>query len=92
MEHRQRNRWPQQGSASAFCLSAHRFGEIHDLRMLDYGEGGMGALSQQPIEPGAPVTLGFDGGYTAARGVVVACTPVGQDYRLSFRFEGSIAA
>ena len=93
MNRRTRNRWPQDGSATAFCLAGNRFGELHELRMFDYGEGGVGTFSQHTIEPGTVVSLGFQtSDILAQRGVAVACTPHGEGYRVAFRFEGRFAA
>ena len=93
MNRRTQNRWPQNGTATAFCLAGDRFGELHDLRLFDFSEGGAGTFSRHTIEPGTVVSLGFQtSDFLARRGVSVACTPCGKGYRVAFRFEGRLAA
>ena len=93
MERRSHNRSPLDFAATALALDPGHFGQIHDLRMLDYGRGGMAALGSEPIEPGAIVTLGFAHfGYTAKRGTVVTCELLGNDYRIAVCFDDRLAA
>ncbi len=93
MEQRIRNRWPHQGAATALRLDADAFGRMHELHLLDFGEGGLGAATPEPIEPGALVTLGFEAEHcTARRGRVVACTPTGERFRVAIRFDDALAA
>ncbi len=56
-ERRQHDRWPITGVATAWRLGGPRFGETATLKLLDYSTGGVGALSDQPIEPGAVVLV-----------------------------------
>ena len=93
MDRRTHNRWPQNGAASALRLAGKRFGDIYNLRMLDCGEQGMGAISAEPIEPGTILSLGFEPtGYTARRGMVITCAPSDDAYRVAIRFQGTLAA
>ena len=88
MQRRTDNRWPQQGTASAMCLSGHQFGQIHELELLDLSRAGVGACISEPIEPGTRVTLGFSLSHQPARqGTVVACAPLDEKFRLAVRFE-----
>jgi hypothetical protein len=79
--------------ATAFCLAGDQFGELHDLQIFDFGEGGVEVFSPHFIQPGTAVSLSFQkSNFTARRGVSVACTPCGEGYRVDFRFEGLLAA
>ena len=92
MHQRNSNRWPQTGTASAMCLSTDLFGQIFELVLLDLGPGGMGARHEFWIEPGTQMTLGFSMAFLPAQqGVVVACTPMGQHFRVAIRFEEALA-
>lgn len=92
-ERRQVDRWPQDAAATAFRLSGDRFGEMHDLRVLDYSHDGLGAISTSVIEPGTVVTIGFQNpGYLAKRGTVLRCTPCGEGYRIAVQFDARMAA
>jgi hypothetical protein len=93
LERRQSDRWPIDGVATAFRLGGERFGDMHELRLIDYSHSGLGAVSDTVIEPGTPVSIGFQApGYTAKRGEVVACHPCGHGYRISIEFRASLAA
>ena len=94
MDKRKRTRWPLNGALTALCLNPGCFGEMHDLHLLDYGDGGVAAAGPEPIVPGTNVTLGFGPrGYTARRGLVVACTPAdGGQFRVAIRFDEAMAA
>lgn len=92
-ERRDIDRWPVHGIATAFRLGGDRFGEMHELSMLDYSHEGLGCGCAEPIEPGTVISLGFQApGYTAKRGTVVQCVPTGNGYRLGIRFESMMAA
>ncbi len=86
------------GSATLFPLDGEQFGDILELRMLDYGEGGFAGLSSRPIESGTAVSVGFeDSRLVAWRGVVLRCDPPSPEdeepkYRIAVRFEASLAA
>lgn len=74
-------------------VGGEHFGEIHDLKLIDYSQGGFGAFSDRPVEPGALVSIGFDmSGCIAKRGMVLSCRPCGHGYRVAVRFDRSIAA
>lgn len=93
LERRQVDRWPMQGIATGFCISGEAFGQMHDLRMLDFSDRGLGAISDQPIDPGTTLSIGFQSpGYCAKCGVVQRCTPCGEGYRVAIRFEWRMAA
>jgi hypothetical protein len=92
-ERRTADRWTSQGTATAFHVSGEHFGELHELRLRDVSNEGLGAISQTVIEPGTIVTLGFSNpGYLARRGTVVRCLPCGEGYRVAVRFEQRMAA
>ena len=79
-ERRQHDRWPITGVATAWRLGGPRFGETATLKLLDYSTGGVGALSDQPIEPGAVVSIGFRApGCPPEYGVVARCLPCGRE-------------
>jgi hypothetical protein len=92
-ERRLSDRWPLEGVATAFRLAGERFGDMHELRLIDYSPRGMGAVSHSVIEPGTIVSIGFQApGYPAKRGEVVGCHPCGQGYRISIEFHAGLAA
>ena len=93
LERRHVDRWPVQGTATAFCISGDIFGRMHDLRLLDYSDHGLGAVSDSAIDPGTIVSIGFQApGYAARRGTVLRCTPCGEGYRVAIQFEWRRAA
>jgi hypothetical protein len=92
-ERRQCDRWGLDGVATAFELAGEGFGRMHTLRMLDYSEGGLGAVSNSVIPLGATVSVGFQSpGYLAKRGVILRCMPCGEGYRVAIGFEQRMAA
>jgi hypothetical protein len=92
-ERRTTDRHVVDGMATAFSLTGDRFGDLHDLLLLDYGGGGLGAVSDRPIEPGTTVSLGFaDPTWLARRGVVKRCVPCGEGYQLGIQFQMGLAA
>ena len=92
-ERRMIDRWPMQGKASAICVAGETFGEIFDLRMLDFSPGGMGAMSDRPLPPGMIITVGFqEPGQPARRGTVTRCQPWGDGYRIGIVFQMRLAA
>lgn len=92
-ERRGVDRWPVHAAATAFRLSGQRFGQVHDLNLMDYCDDGLGALSDLPIEPGAIVSIAFHSpGYAAKRGTVLRCMPCGHGYRLAIQFAARMAA
>jgi len=93
LERREVDRWPIEGAATAFSMSSESFGRMHDLRMLDYSEYGLGAISDTAMAPGTIVSIGFQApGYLAKRGTVERCTACGEGYRLAIQFESRLAA
>lgn len=81
------------GAATAFVLDGDEFGRIVSLNLADSSEGGIGALSSEPIVPGVIVSLGFASSHHVAhRGLVTSCIPNGAGYRVGIRFEGRMAA
>ncbi len=92
-ERRRHLRRPLQGAARAVLLDAAHFGQFRQLALLDYSDGGLGALTSMPINPGTElsVTLGTPNGATE-RGTVVTCRPCGDGYRVSIRFSLRMAA
>jgi len=92
-ERRDVDRWPIEGVGTAFRLSGEKFGQMHDLRMLDYSDDGLGAISDTVIDPGTIVSVGFQApGYIAKRGTVLRCTPCGEGYRVAIQFQARLAA
>jgi len=74
-------------------VAGEGFGQIVDLKLLDYSHYGLGALGDDPLEPGAVISVGFQQpGQMARRGVVVRCSPCGKGYRIAVRFEHRLAA
>ena len=92
-ERRRNDRWPVEGTATAFRVSGEAFGTIHELQLTDCSHEGLGAHCDTMMEPGACVTLGFSNpSYLARRGTVVRCWPCGHGYRVAIRFEHRLAA
>ncbi|MEM7227673.1 MAG: PilZ domain-containing protein [Planctomycetota bacterium] len=92
-ERRQSARWPTQGQATLFRLDSMRFGDMVELSVQDYSHGGFGGVSQEPLEPGTLVSVGFSmPGTVARRGIIVSCRPCGHGYRVGMRFEQRMAA
>jgi hypothetical protein len=93
LERRCSPRWRLQTAATCFQLGGDDFGRMHELRIVDYSDGGLGAESDTKIHPGAVVSIGFESRHLQAkRGVVVSCEPGGRGYRLAIRFEHRLAA
>lgn len=92
-ERRRHPRRPMQGGARAVLLDSESFGQFRQLALLDYSEGGLGALSSMPIAPGTDLSVTFSrpGGVTE-RGTVVTCRPCGNGYRVAIRFALRMAA
>jgi hypothetical protein len=92
-ERRQVDRVPTDGHATALRVGGDCFGQIHDLRLVDYSVGGLAAICGDPIEPGTALSLGFaNPGWLARRGVVRRCLPCGSGYRVAIQFELGLAA
>jgi len=92
-ERRESDRWNVQGIATAFCIAGERFGEMYELRMLDFSEEGMGSTCDRAIPPGSVVSIGFQApGFLARRGEVVHVQPCGNGYRVAIRFDALAAA
>ena len=92
-ERRQCDRWGLDGVATAFELAGDGFGRMHTLKMLNYSDGGLGAISDSVIPLGTTVSIGFQApGYIAKRGVVLRCLPCGEGYRVAIGFEQRLAA
>lgn len=93
IERRENDRWNVHGIATAFCLAGERFGEMYELRMLDFSEEGMGATCDNAIPPGSVISIGFQApGFLARRGEVLHVQPCGDGYRLAIRFDSLAAA
>ena len=89
-ERRRSSRSAIEGTASAFSLDADRFGAISELSLTDYSEGGLGAHSTEPLQPGEAVSLGFSlVGWPARRGIVQRCLPCGDGYRVAIPLSAS---
>ena len=87
-ERRRHERFTVPGEVTAIRIDGERFGERHDLKMLDYSPDGLGAISPTVLEPGAMVSVVFQAGeQPALRGLVLRCLPCGNGYRVAIRFE-----
>jgi hypothetical protein len=92
-ERRVTQRWPQCETATALRVAGPQFGLMHELAVDDISDDGMGAYCNDVIEPGAVVSIGFASRQRhARRAVVVQCQPIGDGYRVGFRFEQRLAA
>jgi len=92
-ERRMSDRWPADIAGTAFELGGNSFGHMHQIKVLDYSGGGLGAISDTPLNPGSVVSIGFAAlGMYAKRGTVLRCTPCGEGYRISVQFEQRLAA
>lgn len=92
-EQRDHDRWRIDGVATVFRVGGERFGQMISVRTIDYSDRGIGAISHEPIEPGAVVSVGFQApGYAAKRGMVTSCRPCGEGYRVGIAFEARLAA
>jgi hypothetical protein len=81
------------GAATVFRIGGDRFGQIHELKMLDYSDHGLGAYSDSVIEPGTIVTVGFQTpGLPCKRGTVLRCLPCGHGYQVGIQFQARMAA
>lgn len=87
LERRAVDRWPVQGTATAICLGGDRFGQMHQLRLADCSDDGLGAISSTVLEPGTMVSIGFQTpGMLARRAMVLRCQPCGEGYRVGLQF------
>ena len=92
-ERRSEDRWPLTGVAEAHRLGGDRFGQVAVLRLVDCSEECLGATCDEPLEPGAVVSLAFrTPGRPVRNGVVVRCLPCGEGYRVAVRFDRRLAA
>lgn len=92
-EQRCSERQSSSGRATGFELGGDTFGRIHELELIDYGSGGLGAFTQSPILPGTSISLGFEMPWLLAqRGEVAWCTPCGHGYRVGIRLLHRMAA
>jgi hypothetical protein len=75
-------------SATAFCLG-RRFGEIHELRTIDYSPCGISAEAHAQLEPGMIVSIGMSSpGCAAGCGHVVRCERAEHGYHVAVCFDG----
>lgn len=92
-ERRTSDRWPADVAGTAFELGGHSFGHMHPIRVIDYSDGGLGAMCDSPLTPGSMISIGFASpGMYAKRGTVLRCVPKGEGYRVSIQFEARMAA
>jgi len=86
-ERRTVDRWTVRGHATAICLGGDRFGKMYDLNLRDCSDDGLGAVTSEPIEPGATVSIGFQTpGMLARRATVLRCQPCGDGYRVGMQY------
>jgi hypothetical protein len=86
-ERRHSERWQMDTLATAFRVTGDSFGMMHDMQVLDYSHGGMSCTSEDWIEPGTEISIGFQQpGIIARRGIVRRCEPNGDGYRLAVQF------
>ncbi len=87
LERRSLDRWEAHGSATAICLGGERFGQMHQLRLEDCSDDGVGAVSDSVLEPGTFVSVGFQTpGMLSRQAVVLRCQPCGNGYRIGLQF------
>ncbi|MHC5022321.1 MAG: PilZ domain-containing protein [Planctomycetota bacterium] len=92
-ERRRAPRWPLSGRATACRLGGYEFGRLQDLRLMDYSDGGIGALSDSPLAPGTMISIGFEPDQLGSRrGVVRRCLPCGRGYHVAIQFDRRLAA
>ena len=71
-------------------------GRIRSLQMTNISDSGLGAVCQDAVPPGTPITVFFpphgpERGFDAV-GRVVRCTPRGYGHEIGIRFENKPAA
>ena len=87
LERRISDRWQTTGGATAICVGGEQFGQMHQLRLADCSDDGVGAISDTVLEPGTIVTLGFQTpGSLSRQAVVLRCQPCGEGYRVGLQF------
>ena len=91
-ERRRAPRVPAEGAALAFETGGDGFGRRHELELVDFSAGGVGAITDTMIAPGSPVTISFRTDGEAAQGQVVRCLPCGRGYRVAIAFARRRAA
>ena len=92
-ERRASDRWPVDAVGSAVEIAGQAFGRHHVLRLADYSDAGVGAVSESPIIPGTEVSVGVHApGYPVRTGTVIRCQPCGAGYRIAVRFARALAA
>ncbi|MCI0364872.1 MAG: hypothetical protein L0Y44_08680 [Phycisphaerales bacterium] len=92
-ERRSVDRWSVRAHATAFRIGGQCFGQYCHLGVVDYCDDGLGALSDEAIEPGALVSVSFQSpGYGSKRGTVLRCVPCGHGYRVAIQFAARMAA
>ena len=57
-ERRRSTRWSFSGRATVCRLGGYEFGRLHDIRLVDYSDGGVGAETDLPLAPGTIISIG----------------------------------
>ena len=87
-ERRAFDRWPASGVADVYHMGGTHFGEAVAIKLIDYSNEGLGGCTQQPIDPGSTVSIGYRApGTPAQQGVVTRCLPVGDGYCVAIQFQ-----
>jgi len=87
-DRRSGDRWAAIGRLRAFIMDAPGRSRALDLELVDEGEGGLSADTDEPLAPGARLdvcTSPDRDGWRAAR--VVRCLPNGHGYRVGLAYE-----
>ena len=81
------------GSATVFHLEGDQFGLMHEVVELSLCGEGVEAISNDPMAPGAIVSLGFEApGQHARRGEIVGCVRCESGWKIGIAFDGQVAA
>ena len=92
-ERRGAGRWPMRGRVTISELAPERFNRTHEARLLDHSDFGYGLICDEPVDPGMPVSMQFEGlGMPMERGLVVRCQRCADGWRLSVQVEQRRAA
>jgi hypothetical protein len=62
------------------------------VELVDVSEGGMGLVCPVDVEPGVRFSLYWGTSHPHSTGVVVRCSPEGEDFRVGLRCDGRLAA
>lgn len=81
------------GIVTIFRLGGDSFGEMHELQNLREHEGRLSGWSEQPVETGALVTIGWeDSTRIACQGVVALSMRTANGWRVTIDLNSALAA